>query len=39
MYKYISMTYNEAVNFVNNNNKCVISMSRGNIPYAVPMCY
>ena len=39
MYKYISMTYNEAVNFVNSNNKCVISMSRGNIPYAVPMCY
>ena len=39
MCDYISMDYNEIVNFICKNNTCVLSVAKNNLPYAVPMYY
>lgn len=39
MCDYISMDYNEIVNFICKNNTCVLSVTKNNLPYAVPMYY
>ena len=39
MRNYTNMCYEEIIEFICNNRKCVLSVAENNAPYSIPMCY